>query len=191
MAANAIQNMVNSAAGSISTMSSMNIPPSISNSIASVKSSSLGSVAGESHFLEETMNPGRVRQYLNAPKEMDKATGMKWLLAMMSKGRDASEFFPDVVKIVVCKSVEVKKMVYMYLTRYADHDATCRELALLSINSFQKDLAASNQLVRAMALRVMSTMRVPEIIQIQLLAVKKTESYWVQGIENVALNLVT
>merc|ERR1719460_341069 len=53
---------------------------------------------------------------------------MKWLLAMMSKGRDASEFFPDVVKIVVCKSVEVKKMVYMYLTRYADHDATCREL---------------------------------------------------------------
>ena len=154
----------------------MSIPPSISNSIASVKSTSLGSVAGESHFLEETMNPGRVRQYLNAPKEMDKATGMKWLLAMMSKGRDASEFFPDVVKIVVCKSVEVKKMVYMYLTRYADHDATCRELALLSINSFQKDLAASNQLVRAMALRVMSTMRVPEIIQIQLLAVKKCAS---------------
>merc|ERR1712025_581960 len=35
---------------------------------------------------------------------------MKWLLAMMSKGRDASEFFSDVVKNVVAKSVEVKKM---------------------------------------------------------------------------------
>lgn len=101
---------------------------------------------------------------------------MKWLLAMMSKGRDASEFFSDVVKNVVVKGVEVKKMVYMYLVHYADANPTCRELALLSINSFQKDLAASNQLVRAMALRVMSSIRVPEIIQIQLLAVKKCAS---------------
>ena len=67
---------------------------------------------------------------------------------MMSKGRDASEFFSDVVKNVVAKSVEVKKMVYMYLSHYCDFNHQCRELALLSINSFQKDLAASNQLVR-------------------------------------------
>eukprot|EP00613_Pedinella_sp_CCMP2098_P062861 CAMPEP_0171985902 /NCGR_PEP_ID=MMETSP0993-20121228/274595_1 /TAXON_ID=483369 /ORGANISM="non described non described, Strain CCMP2098" /LENGTH=1194 /DNA_ID=CAMNT_0012638793 /DNA_START=69 /DNA_END=3654 /DNA_ORIENTATION=- len=67
-------------------------------------------------------------------------------------------------------------MTYMYLTRYADHNPTCRELALLSINSFQKDLAASTQLVRALALRVLSSIRVPEIIQIQLLAVKKCAS---------------
>merc|ERR1712091_17187 len=44
---------------------------------------------------------------------------MKWLLAMMSKGRDASEFFSDVVKNVVAKSVEVKKMVYMCQARVA------------------------------------------------------------------------
>merc|ERR1719359_2726682 len=98
---------------------------------------------------------------------------MKWLLAMMSKGRDASEFFSDVVKNVVAKSVEVKKMVYMYLSHYCDFNHQCRELALLSINSFQKDLAASNQLVRAMALRVMTSISVPDVIQIQLLAVKK------------------
>jgi len=73
----------------------------------------------------------------------------------------------------VAKSVEVKKMVYMYLSHYCDFNHQCRELALLSINSFQKDLAASNQLVRAMALRVMTSIRVPDVIQIQLLAVKK------------------
>ena len=64
-------------------------------------------------------------------------------------------------------------MVYMYLSHYCDFNHQCRELALLSINSFQKDLAASNQLVRAMALRVMTSIRVPDVIQIQLLAVKK------------------
>lgn len=87
-----------------------------------------------------------------------------------------SEFFPDVVKNVVVRAVEVKKMVYMYLVHYADATVTCRELALLSINSFQKDLAAANQLIRALALRVMTSIRVPDIIQIQLLAVFKCAS---------------
>ena len=63
------------------------------------------------------MNPARIKQYLSHAADQEKAKGMKWLLAMMSKGDDASEFFPDVVKVLVCKQVEVKKMVYMYLTR--------------------------------------------------------------------------
>jgi AP-3 complex subunit beta len=98
---------------------------------------------------------------------------MKWLLAMLSKGRDVSEYFPDVVKNVVVKSVEVKKTVYIYLVHYADYDASCREIALLSINSFQKDMSGTNQLIRGLALRVMTSIRVPDIIQIQLLAVRK------------------
>ena len=98
---------------------------------------------------------------------------MKWLLAMLSKGRDVSEFFPDVVKNVVVKSVEVKKTVYIYLVHYADYDNSCREIALLSINSFQKDMSGTNQLIRGLALRVMTSIRVPDIIQIQLLAVRK------------------
>lgn len=45
---------------------------------------------------------------------------MKMLLAMMSKGRDVPEFFPDVVKNVVVKNIEVKKMVYIYLVRFLE-----------------------------------------------------------------------
>ena len=80
-----------------------------------------------------------------AHQDVDKLKGMKWLLAMVSKGRDVSEFFSDVVKNMAVRSVEVKKMVYIYLVHYADNDAQCRELALLSINSFQNDLRGSNQ----------------------------------------------
>lgn len=98
---------------------------------------------------------------------------MKLLLAMLSKGRDIPEFFADVVKNVVAKSIEVKKLVYIYLVHYADFDDNCREIALLSINSFQKDLSGSNQLIRGLALRVMTSIRVIDIIQIQLLAVRK------------------
>jgi AP-3 complex subunit beta len=69
--------------------------------------------------------------------------------------------------------VEVKKLVYMYLVHHADANATCRELALLAINSFQRDLADPNQLIRALALRVLCSIRVREIVQIQLMSVKK------------------
>ena len=68
---------------------------------------------------------------------------------------------------------QVKQLVYMYLTHYADQ---CQDLALLSINSFQKDLYDKNQLVRAMALRVMSAIHVPAIVQLLLMAVKKCET---------------
>jgi len=129
--------------------------------------------SGDGHFFEDSITPSKVRAYLDSIKEAEKLKGMKWLLAMLSKGRDVSEFFPDVVKIVVVKSVEVKKMVYIFLVHYADYDAGCREIALLSINSFQKDMSGSNQLIRGLALRVMTSIRVPDIIQIQLLAVRK------------------
>lgn len=89
---------------------------------------------------------------------------------MISKGRDVSEYFPDVVKNVVSQNIEVRKLVYIYLLRYAEQEP---DLALLSINSFQKDLSDKNQIIRAMALRVMSGIRVPVISPIVLLGIKK------------------
>ena len=136
----------------------------------------ISSAAGDAHYFDDSTTPSKVREYLDSIRELDTLKGMKWLLAMMSKGRDVSDFFPHVVKNVVAKSVEVKKMVYQYLVHYADFDESCREMALLSVNSFQKDLAGTNQLIRGLALRVMSSMRVSEIAQIQLLAVQRCAS---------------
>jgi AP-3 complex subunit beta len=61
----------------------------------------------------------------------------------------------------------------MYLVQYADHDNQTRELSLLSINSFQRGLADNEQLIRALALRVLTSIRVNDILQIQILAVQK------------------
>eukprot|EP00536_Pseudo-nitzschia_multiseries_P016389 jgi/Psemu1/221169/e_gw1.1098.11.1 len=98
---------------------------------------------------------------------------MKWLLASISKGKDVSDFYPHVVKLVGAVSLEVRKMVYMYLVQYADHDDTTRNLSLLSINAFQKGLSDSEQLIRALALRVLSSIRINDILQIQILNVQK------------------
>ncbi len=64
---------------------------------------------------------------------------------MTSKGKDCSSLFPAVVKNVISKNVELKKMVYMYLVHYAEAEP---DNSLLAINSFQKDMAHSNQYIR-------------------------------------------
>lgn len=94
---------------------------------------------------------------------------MKRLMAMVTIGRDVSSFFPDVVKNVVVESAEVKKLVYMYLIHYAEQN---QELALLSINTFQKDLVSPSQRVRGNAMKAMSSIRIPVAIPLVILALK-------------------
>lgn len=125
---------------------------------------------------------------------------------MVAKGRDASDLFPAVVKNVVSKNIEVKKLVYVYLVRYAEEQ---QDLALLSISTFQRALKVTsffslffvfliwkvnyllfwftqdimfvflqdpNQLIRASALRVLSSIRVTMIVPIVMLAIKDSAS---------------
>lgn len=73
------------------------------------------------------------------------------------------------MKNVVSKNIEVKKLVYVYLVRYAEEQ---QDLALLSISTFQRALKDPNQLIRASALRVLSSIRVPMIVPIVMLAIR-------------------
>uniref|UniRef100_A0A8C8BP18 AP-3 complex subunit beta n=1 Tax=Otus sunia TaxID=257818 RepID=A0A8C8BP18_9STRI len=94
-------------------------------------------------------------------------------LVMIAKGKNASELFPAVVKNVASKNIEIKKLVYVYLMRYAEEQ---QDLALLSISTFQRALKDPNQLIRASALRVLSSIRVPIIVPIMMLAIKEASS---------------
>uniref|UniRef100_A0A673XNG1 AP-3 complex subunit beta n=1 Tax=Salmo trutta TaxID=8032 RepID=A0A673XNG1_SALTR len=92
---------------------------------------------------------------------------------LIAKGKNASELFPAVVKNVASKNIELKKLVYVYLVRYAEEQ---QDLALLSISTFQRALKDPNQLIRASALRVLSSIRVPIIVPIMMLAIKEAAS---------------
>jgi len=141
------------------------------------------STMGDAQYWEDSIAPSEIRSQLEKvdPSHPNSTgvllRGMKWLLASVSKGRNVSDFFSVVVKLVQFPhSLEVRKMVYMYLVQYADHDATTRELSLLSINSFQKGLADQEPFIRALALRVLSSIRIPDVLQIQILGVQKCAS---------------
>lgn len=89
---------------------------------------------------------------------------------MISKGRAVPEFFAQVVKNVASHNLQVRRLVYIYILRYAESEP---DLALLSINTFQKDLTDSSPLIRAMALRVLSGIRVGMIGGIVAMGIKK------------------
>uniref|UniRef100_A0A452QQ84 AP complex subunit beta n=1 Tax=Ursus americanus TaxID=9643 RepID=A0A452QQ84_URSAM len=97
----------------------------------------------------------------------------QWKVVMIAKGKNASELFPAVVKNVASKNIEIKKLVYVYLVRYAEEQ---QDLALLSISTFQRALKDPNQLIRASALRVLSSIRVPIIVPIMMLAIKEASA---------------
>lgn len=79
-------------------------------------------------------------------------------------------FFSHVIKNVASPSLPVKKLVYIYLLQHAEHEP---DTALLSINTIQKSLTDTNPQLRALALRVMSSIRVPVISQIVSLGIKR------------------
>ncbi|XP_015608069.1 AP-3 complex subunit beta-1 isoform X2 [Cephus cinctus] len=114
-----------------------------------------------------------LKQMLDSNKDNLKLEAMKRIIGMVAKGRDASDLFPAVVKNVVSKNIEVKKLVYVYLVRYAEDQ---QDLALLSISTFQRALKDPNQLIRASALRVLSSIRVSMIVPIVMLAIKDSAS---------------
>ena len=138
------------------------------------------------YFNSATKNETLIRQ-LGSSSIVAKLEAMKKIIAQLSKGKDVSEFFADVVKNVACTSLEVKKLVYLYVMHYAEEK---HDLALLSIAHFQKDMTDKSQHVRALSLRVLSSIRVPIIVQIVLLAIKKCmgdASPWVRKAAAIAV----
>jgi len=173
-AAPAFGNVMNSAVEAVGAVGTKDPTEFLNTQLASALST-----LGDAQYWEETISATTIRTELSAcdPSNPNSTPilqkGMKWLLASISKGRDVSDFYPHVVKLVGAYSLEVRKMVYMYLVQYADHDVITRELSLLSINAFQRGLSDSEQLIRALALRVLSSIRINDILQIQILGVQK------------------
>uniref|UniRef100_A0A4W6CBG2 AP-3 complex subunit beta n=1 Tax=Lates calcarifer TaxID=8187 RepID=A0A4W6CBG2_LATCA len=129
---------------------------------------------GEAKFsMFSSLRHDDLKEMLDSNKDSLKLEAMKRIVAMIARGKNASDLFPAVVKNVACKNIEVKKLVYVYLVRYAEEQ---QDLALLSISTFQRGLKDPNQLIRASALRVLSSIRVTIIVPIMMLAIKEAAS---------------
>ena len=75
---------------------------------------------------------------------------IKKVIAYMTLGIDVSRLYTEMIKASKTDDVVMKKMIYLYLTNYAEQN---QELSILAINTFLMDLQGSNPKIRGLALR--------------------------------------
>ncbi|KAM3618550.1 uncharacterized protein V6R79_021700 [Siganus canaliculatus] len=80
----------------------------------------------------------------------------------MSQGVDISGLFSEMVKACATVDVVQKKLVYVFLCSYASLNP---ELSLLVINTLRKDCQDPNPMVRSLALRNMTNLRLPSLVE--------------------------
>ncbi|VDP77204.1 unnamed protein product [Schistosoma curassoni] len=81
-----------------------------------------------------------LKNLLDNNKDAVKLGAMKRIIEMVARGKDCSDLFLAVVKNVVSKNAEIRKLVYAFLTHYAEQE---QDIALLSISTFQRALKVS------------------------------------------------
>lgn len=86
---------------------------------------------------------------------------LKRLIAYMTLGIDVSTLFPDAVMACATTDVVQKKLLSLYINNYASSNP---DLALLAINAYQKDLSDVDPRIRGLALKALTSLRVPTTV---------------------------
>lgn len=97
---------------------------------------------------------------------------------MMTKNLPVTSFFPLVTSLLSpSTSLQARSLISLYIVHCASN---APELALLSINAYQKDLSDPNPLVRAGAITTLSSMQLSDIRELVGMAIQKgaRDSSW-------------
>jgi len=87
---------------------------------------------------------------------------IKKVIAYMTLGIDVSRLYPEMVKASRTDDIVMKKMIYLYLTNYAEQN---QELAILAINTFLMDLKGNNSKIRGLALRSLCSLKFDGVVE--------------------------
>jgi AP-1 complex subunit beta-1 len=85
---------------------------------------------------------------------------LKKVIAQMTLGKDLSALFQSVLKCLEYSELDIKKLVYLYIINYSRSKP---DEAIMTISSFRKDAANKSNPIIALAVRTMSSLRVPKL----------------------------
>ncbi|GMI27389.1 hypothetical protein TrRE_jg1655, partial [Triparma retinervis] len=87
---------------------------------------------------------------------------IKKVIAYMTLGIDVSRLFTEMILAVEDRDLVIKKMVYLYLTTYAQNSP---DLAQMCTNTLQKDTSNDDPIIRGLALRSLCSLRVESMME--------------------------
>ena len=120
------------------------------------------SQGGTKYFQNRNPEDAELQEGLNSLKLEKQRDAMKQIIASMTIGKDVSKLFPDVVKIIRTKNIELKKLIYLYLINYAKIKPDLIFLAVAAFHSDAKE--GATPLIRGLAIRTMGCIQVPEVV---------------------------
>jgi vesicle coat complex subunit len=95
---------------------------------------------------------------------------VKKVIAYMTLGIDVTRVFDQMVMACHTTDLVIKKMVYLYLTHYA---AANPDLAILGINTLCKDSRDADPMVRGLAIRSLTSLRLPNVVEYVMEPIRK------------------
>lgn len=126
---------------------------------------SSGQSGGGAIFFQNSKNTelNELIAELNTMKVDVQKDAMKQIIASMTIGKDVSSLFMNVVKCMRTTSVELKKLIYLYIINYAKSKP---DLVFMAINAFNTDAQdKTSPIIRALAVRTIGCIRVDKVIQ--------------------------
>ena len=87
---------------------------------------------------------------------------IKKVIAYMTMGIDVSRLFSEMVLASQSQDIVIKKMVYLYLVTNVEAN---EELAVLVINTLDKDCRNEDPTIRGLALRALLSLNIPSILE--------------------------
>lgn len=147
----------------------------------SVKAGTMGSIGtggapsyfvdtkkGEVNELKQLLRSQAVERDSARKKEV-----VKKVIAYMTLGYDVSRLFGEMVMACGTGDIIIKKMCYLYLSNYAESN---EELATLCINTMTKDCQDTDPMVRGLALRSLSSLKLESTLEYLLPILSKAFS---------------
>lgn len=94
--------------------------------------------------------------------QQKKRDAIKKVIAYMTLGIDVSPLFSEMIMASATTDLVQKKMVYLYLVNYAESNS---ELAILAVNTLQKDCRDDDPMIRGLALRSLCSLSLLNMVE--------------------------
>eukprot|EP00953_Heterococcus_sp_UTEX-ZZ885_P037111 19094-Heterococcus_DN1.PRE.3 len=123
--------------------------------------------SGNSYFTDQKKGEvNELKQLLrNVTVERDpkkRRDVIKKVIAYMTLGVDVSRLFTEMLMAIETRDLVIKKMVYLYMCTYAQSNP---DLAIMCVNTLQRDCGNEDPMVRGLALRSLCSLRLPSIVE--------------------------
>jgi len=124
-----------------------------------------GGKRSEINELREALSDRNVDKDQKKKREL-----LQKVIGYTTMGVDTSKLFNVMVMSVNTNDIVQKKMIYQYLAHHAHQNP---ELAILAINTLTTNCRDESPLVRGLALRVLSSLRIPKVVEYLLPLIKE------------------